>query len=91
MVIYCVSNFCFLCIHLSDNWFCQLSEIKIIFCQILGGILQQIEQNKQNREQVTQAYFELWAIEVGIRDEKWLSANFEIFFTYFNMSSITAI
>ena len=46
---------------------------------------------QQNREQVTQAYFEVWAIEAGIHIEvkNNSSVNFEIFLYIPYMFSIT--
>ena len=41
---------------------------------------------QQTREQVVQAYFEVWTVEVGIWVKNNLSVDFEIFvFTYFDM------
>ena len=48
---------------------------------------------QQNREQVTQVYFEIWAIEVGIevKNDSSVNLRFLIFFTYLNMSCITSM
>ena len=45
---------------------------------------------QENRELVTQAYFEIWKIEVGMVKNN-SSVDFEIFFTYLNMFSITSM
>ena len=48
---------------------------------------------QQNRKQVTQAYFEIWAIEVSIGVKNNSPADFKIFvfFAYLNMFSITSM
>ena len=47
---------------------------------------------QQNREQVTETYFEIWTIHVGIGVKNNSSVDFEIFvfvfFTYLNMFSV---
>ena len=40
---------------------------------------------QQTREQVTQAYFEIWTIEVGIVVKNNLYVDFEIFFFFFHI------
>ena len=59
---------------------CGKSDVKITICDVLH----------QNREQVTQAYFEIWTTEVG-RVKYNSSVDIEIFvfvFYYLNMDSI---
>ena len=52
----------------------------IIFLPLLVGHWDQIcDGLQQNREQVAQAYFQIWAIEVGIGGENDSSVDFEIF------------
>ena len=47
---------------------------------LIAGIINICDALQQNREQVAQAYFEIWAIKVGIGVKNESSVDFEIFF-----------
>ena len=64
-----------------DNIYCHSGPIVhqvyiLIKCTIQTCMCDALQ---QNREQVTQAYFEIWAIEVGIGVKNYSSVDFEIF------------